>query len=438
MKRRQFLSMVAGGAAAGLARGVLPLRSEAAEPAGAGERPNVVLIISDDQAWTDYGFMGHPAIKTPHIDRLASQSLVLTRGYVPSALCRPSLATLSTGLYPHRHGIVGNDPKGGSRNLAGRREMVARFRRNALLPAMLGKAGYVSLQTGKWWEGHHTNGGFTAGMTHGDPKRGGRHGDAGLKIGRGGMKPIFDFIDGAGGRPFFLWYAPFMPHTPHSPPKRLLEKYTAADRPLPVARYYAMCEWFDETCGQLLGFLDKRKLAEKTVVIYVADNGWVQWAKKRRPLAQLRGKRTPYEMGVRTPIMVRWPGRVKPRRDEEQLASSIDIVPTILTACGLKPTKDMPGLNLLDAAAVSKRDAIFGEAFAHDVVDLVRPSSGLMHRWCIEGRWKLIVPHGQTTGPVELFDLKADPHEKTNLASKHPEKVAQLRKRIDGWWKVEG
>ena len=86
------------------------LTASVAVAAPAADTPNVVMIISDDQAWGDFGFMGHPVIQTPHLDRLASQSLVFTRGYVPSSLCRPSLATLATGLYPHQHRITSNDP----------------------------------------------------------------------------------------------------------------------------------------------------------------------------------------------------------------------------------------------------------------------------------------------------------------------------------------
>jgi len=429
MRRREFLRLAGiGGLAALVGR---------AGAAGGGTRPpNVVLIISDDQAWSDHGFMGHPTIRTPHLDRLASQSLVLTRAYVPTALCRPSLATLSTGRYPHRHGIVGNDPAGGSRNLVGRAKMIERFKKSPSLAAMLAKAGYVSFQSGKWWEGHHRNGGFTDGMTHGDPKRGGRHGDAGLAIGRKGLKPIVDFLDRTQAKPFFLWYAPFLPHAPHTPPKRLLAKYTSDDRPVKIARYYAMCEWFDETCGQLLAELDQRKLADNTLVVYVCDNGWVQWSDKRPSFDALRSKRTPYEAGVRTPILLRWPGKIKPRRDEKTPASSIDIVPTILRACGLEPTAEMPGVNLLDAPALARREAIFGEAFAHDVADLDDPTRSLHARWCIEGKWKLLIHHGPETrkGKIELFDVLADPHEKTDLASKHADVVGRLSKRINNWW----
>jgi arylsulfatase A-like enzyme len=122
--------------------------------------PNVVIILSDDQAWTDYSFMGQP-----HLDRLASQSVVFTRGYTPTSLCRASLMSIITGQHPHRHGVVGNDPPKGT----DRREMLRHVRRAPLLPKLLAGQGYVSLQTGKWWEGNYAEGGFTAGMTHGDP-----------------------------------------------------------------------------------------------------------------------------------------------------------------------------------------------------------------------------------------------------------------------------
>ena len=247
--------------------------------------PNVLYIISDDQAWTDFGFMGHPVINTPHLDQLAAQSARFTHGYVPTALCRPSLLTLITGLYAHQHGVTGNDPSPDSNGqanqgypnfLALRNALISKIDDLPTLPKLLAQRGYVSFQSGKWWEGHYRRGGFTDGMTHGDPVRGGRHGDEGLEIGRQGLQPIFDFVESAGDKPFMIWYAPFLPHTPHNPPQRLLEKYTSPDRPAELARYYAMCEWFDETCGQLLDYLDERGLSDNTLVVFVTDNGWIQ------------------------------------------------------------------------------------------------------------------------------------------------------------------
>ena len=103
--------------------------------------PNVVLIISDDHGWSDYGFMGHPVVRTPNIDKLASESLAFTRGYVPTSLCRTSLASIMTGLYPHQHRIVGNDPPGDARSAENRARMVALFQRSKTIAAMLGGEG---------------------------------------------------------------------------------------------------------------------------------------------------------------------------------------------------------------------------------------------------------------------------------------------------------
>ena len=192
----------------------------------AGSTPNIVYIISDDQAWTDYGFMGHPQIRTPNLDRLAAQSIVFDRGYVPTALCRPSLATLVTGQFAHRHGVTGNDPsprraKRGSPLYNQRRaKRITFLDKFETLPTLLSERGYLSHQSGKWWEGGYKHGGFTHGMTRGFPQPNGRPGDDGLKIGRKGMQPIETFVDHAveQKKPFFLWYGVFLPHTPHNPP----------------------------------------------------------------------------------------------------------------------------------------------------------------------------------------------------------------------------
>lgn len=391
--------------------------------------PNVVMIISDDQAWTDFGFMGHPVIRTPRLDKLASESAVFTRGYVPSSLCRASLATLVTGLFPHQHKITSNDPPKGT----DRSKMLRHIAAHPTLPGLLGKQGYRSLQTGKWWEGNHRLGGFTHGMTHGDPKRRGRHGDEGLKIGRQGLQPIFDFIAESGDKPFFIWYAPFLPHTPHTPPERLLEKYAKPGVSPFIAKYYAMCEWFDETCGQLLDHLDEKGLRDDTLVVFVTDNGWIQQT-DRRGYAP-RSKRSPYDGGLRTPIMLRWPGKIQPQRDETTPVTSVDLGPTILRACGIEPTSDMQGINLLDVCAgkAPQRRGIFGDVFAHDAVDIDRPASSLLYRWGIEGPWKLILSKDKNA-QVELFNLTKDPLEMKNLAAAEPNRVRQMTRRINAWW----
>ena len=418
----------------------------------ADKQPDIVLIISDDQAWTDYGFMGHEDLKTPSLDKLAAQSLTFTRGYVPTSLCRPSLASIITGLYPSQHHISGNDPTTIKRDRA---EIVGRLNSKIkslqTLPKLLAQKGYLSFQSGKWWEGSYADGGFTHGMTHGDRKRGGRHGDEGLKIGRKGLDPIFEFIEDAGEKPFFVWYAPFLPHTPHNPPKRLLEKYQAEGRPAALAKYYAMCEWFDETCGQLMDHLDQKGLSENTIVVYVTDNGWIQrteqseippgWKKQFAP----GSKQSPSEAGVRTPIMIRWPGNVEPKMDDQTLVSSIDLAPTILAAVGIEKPGAMTGLDLMTVARgeALNREALCGEIFAHDIADIDDPSKSLLYRWCIAGNEKLIKcfdgktgrygnihQHMQGDRSSRLYDLASDPHDMNNLFQQRRENAIGLESSL--------
>jgi arylsulfatase A-like enzyme len=415
---------------------------------GLSAPPNIVLIISDDHAWSDYGFMAHPVIRTPNLDKLASQSLAFTRGYVPTSLCRTSLASLMTGLYPHQHRITGNDPPGDPRSAANRARMVAQFHQSKTLTAQLASNGYISHQSGKWWEGE-CRCCFTECMTHGDPGRGGRHGDEGLKIGRETMQPVFDFIDNARDRPFFLWYAPMMPHTPHNPPERLLSRYRAPARPIALARYYAMIEWFDETVGQLLNHLDRKGLASNTVVLYLADNGWVQ-LEEQRSLDETRAKMSPYDAGLRTPILLRWPGRIEARRDTTTPVSSIDLAPTILAAAAVSLPRELPGIDLRDKTRLAARNAAYGATFIHTSIDIDKPEANLKYRWIVRDRWKLIEPYrpnlklvlwdrfpatGWSQQP-ELFDILADPFEKTNLALSDPSRVTALRRALNGWWRV--
>ncbi len=426
---------------------VLALASLMAAPASGADRPpNVVLIVSDDHAWTDYSFMGHPHVKTPRIDRLAAEGMTFRRGYVPSSLCSPSLASIITGLYAHQHRLTSNDPPGTAGGFArkvgdpdvreGRRRMVGFLGSAPTIPRLLGDHGYATFQAGKWWGGNYRDGGFSEGMTHGDPERGGRHGDVGLEIGRKSMRPVLDFIDRSvdADRPFFVWYAPMMPHQPHTPPERLLAKYLDKAPSPHVARYWAMIEWFDETCGELLDHLDARKAAEDTVVIYLADNGWIQDPEAARFAP--RSKQSPYDGGLRTPIIVRWPGKVQPR-EVDRPVSSIDVLPTILAAAGVKPTAEMTGVDLRDERAVATRPAVFGEIFTHDAVDLDRPAASLRYRWVVAGDWKLIAPDPRNA-PGEsplLFNVAADPGEARELAADEPDRVADLTRLLDGWWR---
>ena len=393
----------------------------------ADELPNIVLIISDDQHWGDYGFMGHPVVQTPCLDKLSQEGLVFTRGYVPSSLCCPSLATIVTGMYPHRHGITGNDPP--QPMLQGRDILIERMRNLPALPRLLAEKGYLSMQTGKWWMGPYDSGGFTHGMTRGE-----RHGDDGLIIGRKTMQPISDFLDLAAKeeKPFFLWYAPMLPHDPHDPPQRLLDHYTDKTDSIHQARYWGNVERFDETCGQLMDELDRRGLRENTVVVYVCDNGWIQ--EQKSPGYAEKSKQSQYDGGLRTPIMISWPGVISPERNDTDLACSIDLVPTLLRIAGIQPAAELPGIDLLDEKAVAERKAMYGECFTHDIVDLHDPAKNLRFRWLIADGWKLIVPQpGEKTG-IELYHILDDPHEERNLAESQPERVAEMLEKLNTYY----
>lgn len=266
-----------------------------------------------------------------------------------------------------------------------------------------------------------------------------RHGGEGLAIGRKTMKPMFDFMEDAQARnkPFFVWYAPMMPHEPHNPPEELLAGYEGKGLSAKAAKYYAMVEWFDQTCGELDGFLNQHHLSENTVIIYLADNGW-------DPEQGDRAKLSPYELGIRTPMFVRWPGKVKPKRDDETLASIIDFVPTVLKVCDIKVPFDLPGIDMLDHPAMADRKSVFVEAYTHDIAELGKPRKSLVTRVIINGWSKLLLPgparpdrsFAGAPAAIELFDLKADPLEKTNLAARRPEEVSRLEALEDSEWSV--
>jgi uncharacterized sulfatase len=395
--------------------------------ASAAEKPNVLMIVADDWGWTDFGCMGHSEIRTPNIDRLAKEGAFFPNGYTPTSLCRASLATILTGQYAHQHRICCNDPPDG----VARDAMFPFIKESPAIPKLLHTVGYDSFQTGKYWEGHFSNAGFTQGMT-----TKGRHGDEGLVIGRKTLDPIFQFVEET-KKPWFVWYAPMMPHEPHDPPERILKHYTKEGRDPRLAKYWGMCEWTDETVGDLLAGLEKRGLRKNLLILFVVDNGWVQslGPAKKGDQFETRSKNTPYDAGVRSPVIINWEGKTKAGKHDD-LVSTVDFAPTVLTACGAKVPDSMSGVSLLDVAAGKgplKRKEVFGEIYVHTAIKIEDPRANLTHRWIREGDWKLIVP--VKDGKPELYNLRDDPLEKTNLAEKSAEIVQRLKKRLEEVWK---
>lgn len=413
--------------------------------AGEEKKPNILLLLSDDQAWTDYRFIGHPEIDTPALDRLAANSLTFTRGYTPVPLCRPSLASILTGLHPHQHGVTGNDPALPDPKANPQRErsnpkysalyesITQEWRKRPNWVRSLKEAGYRSLQTGKWWEGNPVeNGDFTAGMTSGDPAKGGRHGDAGLTIGRQGLKPITDFIAESKDEPWFIWYGVYLPHTPHNPPQELLDKYLKKTSNENIAAYWACCEWLDQSIGKLIAHLEETGELENTLIIYTCDNGWIQSPQSRNGY-EPRSKRSVYEGGIRTPILFSWKGHIEPRMDTRHLATNLDIWPTAASLCGTGLPDGLTGIDLTDRDAVAARKAIFGASFLHDIPDVGDPAKGLQTRYMIEGNWKLLLPEGPSSA-MELYNLAIDPAESNNLIETESARARTMAAEANAWW----
>lgn|GEM_PF-235621 len=471
-----------------------------------GQRPNIVFILSDDQAWWDYSFMRRPGVekaaidlnpsiyqvaRTPAIDRLADEGLTFTHGY-SMPVCRPSLASIITGTFPRQHRITGNDLVAGGERIP---DQAVEYQMQVFqtLPRILAaRLGYASFQTGKWWEGHPANGGFTNGAFRaGDtansvstsnpdtrpPQWSGgkpgyvtaRHGDWGLMLGRvdyvnqvanpahpihyaNTIVPATDFINAqvAARQPFFLWYAPMLPHDPYDPPAGLRNLYDdliaeSDETGDPFAIQYANIERFDGGVGALLDHLDAVGIASNTIVVFTADNGFIP----RTPLVGTgtnayapKSKTTAYEGGVRTPIIVRWPERIKPGgplppQIITQPVSIVDLAPTVLAALGLNPSPEMPGVNLLDLNAVAARGAVFGEDYNLGMESLANPSASLEARFAIRDGWKLILA---ANGTAELYHLyntatgaPVDPFETNDLSGGNPALVSNLTAAILDW-----
>ncbi len=433
--------------------------------------PNIVYIISDDQYFEDFGFMGNEQVITPHLDRLAEQSAFYPNGYVPSSVCRPSLVSLLTGLYPHQHGVHFNHPPPGFRNLtqdpnldkaeydALREAGASLIKSLDTLPGLLAKKGYRSLQTGKYWEGHWRNAGFTEGLTLAEPSGGKNgdktlpngdivahgNGDAGLSIGRETMQPIYDFLDDCGpDQPFFIWYAPFLPHTPHDSPQKYFRAYEEKNLRSYEIPYYAAITQFDNTVGDLINTIEARGLSDNTLFVFVTDNGFEPLEENPNQYT-LKSKRSPFEPGLRTPILLRWDGIVQPGRREEWV-SSLDLFPTALSAATVEFDSNSPGVNLLPSAKgqkpLEKERAMFGEIYPGDATVLGNPSTDLAYRWIRKGDYKLIVPTSekpwnQYVNTIHLFDLRLDPDETENLAESPRFNFLKtaLLDELDAWWK---
>jgi arylsulfatase A-like enzyme len=463
--RRKFLGVVSGSAAA---VPFLKTRQQEKRPALekiAGAKPrNVVFILSDDHRYDFMGFMGKPKfLKTPNMDKLARGGAHCQNAFVSTSLCSPSRASVLTGMYTHRHGVVDNDSPIPEHNV--------------FFPRYLQQAGYETGFFGKWHMGHDDDAprpGFDKWVSF----RGqGVYYDPVLNVDgeqvkrEGYVTDILtdyatDWLKQDRQKPFFLFLSHKAVHAMFEPAKRHLAKYDNVDLEYPASMadseenyrnrpnwvkeqrnswhgvdymyhgemdfdtfYRRYCETLlavDESIGRVLDCLKAIGLDQSTLVFYMGDNGFSFGEHG------LIDKRHMYEESMRVPLLAYCPDLIKPGTKVAQLIQNLDIAPTILEAAGVRPPKEMDGrsfLPLLKGEEIPWRDAVFYEYYWERPF----PHTPTMHG-IRTAHYKYIRYHGVWDSD-ELYDLEADPEEINNLIDEpeHKDLIQQFSNRIYDW-----
>jgi len=402
-------------------------------------RPNILWIVSDDQGYGDLSSMGHPALKTPHLDRLKTESVWLKNFYV-APLCAPTRSQLMTGRHNFRTGVW--DTWASRSNLAADEITIAEYLRDG---------GYGTAQFGKWHLGENhpfrpTDQGFEQAFVWNNLDR------FAPTFDRGGVTtpPFSGFLDDVvtdeaisyigvkRDRPFFAYVALFLPHTFWA--KQVPDEYVRlfadlSDLSPSDREVMGMLVNMDRNVGRLLAALRERGLDENTLVIFQSDNGLTgRQQAAARFNAGLRGfKQQVYEGGIRVPCFVRWPGKLAPRTETARTAG-VDLVPTLLEVAGVAPReKPLDGVSLWPLLAGT--EPALAERFIFQQQQPQKSGSRpqpFVNAAVIGPRYKLTWPKDEAT--AELYDLETDPGESKNLASDLPERVATLTAAYRQWF----
>ncbi len=461
MKRRNFLKMMGMGAFALSPAGYL-MAGESSK-----RKPNIIFILIDDMGWRDLGCYGSTFYETPNIDRLAAQSMVFSDAYTCGPNCAPTRASLMSGQYTPRHGIitVGSSERG-PKHL---RKLIPQENKTVLdagittLAEAIKPAGYVSASMGKWHLGNDPEhgpvgqgfdvnvGGYEAGhprsyfSPYKNPEL--QDGPKGEYLTDRLTDEALKFIEANQDKPFFLYLPHYAVHTPLQAKKEMIAKYKAKEPSSGQGNptYAAMIESTDQGVGRMMAKLDQLGLADDTIVIFSSDNGGVGGYK---PLgikggeitsnAPLKGgKGMLYEGGVRVPLFVRWPSVVKPASRCDEPVITVDFYPTLLEmtwAAGQvnQPLDGKSLMPLLKGSESFSRQAIFWHfpAYLQGGGGTWRTTPAGAVR---AGRWKLIEFFEDPS--IELYDLVRDIGEKHNLAGKMPEKAKELHNLLKKWRK---
>lgn len=437
IERRTFLGTLAGG-----------ILSAAASP-----KTNFVLILADDLGWRDLACYGNRYVATPNLDRLAREGARFTQAYAACPVCSPTRASILTGRYPVRTGVTDwipgrqSDPRGPiiTPHTANQLALAETTIAESLKPA-----GYRSAAVGKWHLGGDgflpTDQGFdvnVGGNSSGSPPRSprpyfGPFELPNLKAASGEFLPELltkaatGFIEQNRSIPFFLYFAHYSVHIPLGARDADIARHQDADgRYNPV--YAAMIEAVDESVGKVLKTLDDTGITDRTMVLFFSDNGGLCFEGKspnrvtdNSPLRA--GKGHVYEGGIREPLIVRFPGVVKPGAVIETPAISVDFLPTFRDVCGLAPAKGdgVSLMPLLRGGKLAPRPLFWH--YPHYSNQGGEPASAIR-----DGDWKLI--EFLADGRRELYNLRDDPGEQTNLVDRRADVAKRLYARLDAWRK---
>ena len=390
--------------------------------------------------WTDVGCYGSKFHETPHIDRLADQGMKFTDAYAACPVCSPTRASIMAGQYPARIGITDFIPghwRPYEKLIVPENQLHLPLE-SVTLGDMLKEQGYTTCYIGKWHLGRQ---GYSPDKQGFDKVILGVKNQNDKQV-TGFTDQAITFIEEKKQEPFFLYLSHHTVHIKLEAPKELVEKYEKKPKPAsgvnhPV--YAAMVEHLDTSIGRIMKKLDDLDLADRTIVIFYSDNGGLYQAYggyrgKRESVttnAPLRDEKgTVYEGGIRVPLIVRWPGVIRPRTTCKVPVTSVDFYPTFLDILGARGPAKQPLdgesiLPLLQQTGKLDRDATYWHYphYHHS-----RPAGAIR-----QGKWKLI--EFFEDGKLELYDLANDIGEKKNLADEKPRKAAQLQKKLARWRK---
>jgi arylsulfatase A-like enzyme len=420
-------------------------------------KPNFVFILIDDMGWRDLGCYGTTVYETPHCDQLASQGMRFTNAYAACPVCSPTRASILTGKYPARLHLTDWLPGNGDR--PSHKLLRPRFQQflpleEVTIAKALKPQGYTSGCIGKW----HLGGEAYSPEKHGfDVNIGGTHAGTApggyfqfdtptLKLRDGEYltdrltEEAEQFIEKNKDKPFFLYLAHYGVHTPYQAKAEVIAKYKAKIKPgqeqnNPI--YAAMVESVDDSVGRIARKLEQLKLTDRTIVVFFSDNGGLSYTGSKTPPATsndpLReGKSYLYEGGIRVPLIVCWPGRVKPGSVCHVPVASVDFFPTMLEITGSlnAPKQVGDGISLVPLlkGEGGKPRAIYWH-YPHYNSNGNKPGGAIR-----EGDFKLIEFYED--GKLELYNLKEDIGEKNDLAVKMPDKAKELHQLLKDWRKA--